>query len=949
MAEDAVARAVESFLLADTWEASKAVLAAEPLLLGDEAAEIVRGLVERAHKSGDASSAKLLEHHGQLLARCRAEGLDPAFADLIDTDGAPHGLEEIFAELAEPPASPADMPRRIELCREGLTQVSRDSDAEMWALLQSSLGTSLLLSPVGDRRAAIEASIAALDAAATEFGRLDRTLERARTRNNLGLALEARLTGSADDNLERAIDAYQDALELYRRVAANGERAETLNNLANAYNRRQQGRRDENRERAIALYEEALALIGDPRTDLWVRTRLNLGVALIERFRGNRLENLDRAIAAFRAGLEATDPTEDPTGWANLHANLGNAFSRRAAASGDDEDSERAIVAYESALEVYGDVRASLNRALTLSNLGNALLAYQPAAREPTVERAISCYRAALEILDPATSPLDWALAQNNLGRAYRERPLGEREENLELAIAAFEAASAVLDPRDAPVEYAQVAKNLGTAYRKRVRGDRHENLTRARQAYAQALDIRTEIYGPDHPRVASLLYSLAKVERAAGEHPAARAALSRALDIDEAGGGEPPAHLAAGYRSLALSARRMGDLPAAERAIRRALAIDEETNGPDHASVFTDLRELALIRAELGRHGSAADALERAVAIEDLSAGGADGGVREALTDLAELLRRAGDFAGAERTLERAVALDEGLFGPQHPRVAESLVKLAGLFNDGHQLVRARETLDRAVEIEQATGGRVPPRVSAALATLSRILLAGEPPAERSLAVVQSPRLLNPGVPGAVGLRFPERLHGHIGFGVDDPEEGRRTGRRDHLQLALNLEVAIDDVDRFLADPNVSATVTGSVECRQLGGERPIQRGSYDIRFDPAHGAQRTIAYELEVDGEDGYAVRGLRMIDAEQETDVLRRASTLFVWVTAADGRSAAGVVTVRHLDFLDQLDAIRVDAPTAAGRMAALDRFGRASLGPLWDFHERRGLESAFRPPR
>jgi hypothetical protein len=45
------------------------------------------------------------------------------------------------------------------------------------------------------------------------------------------------------------------------------------------------------------------------------------------------------------------------------------------------------------------------------------------------------------------------------------------------------------------------------------------------------------------------------------------------------------------------------------------------------------------------------------------------------------------------------------------------------------------------------------------------------------------------------------------------------------------------------------------------------------------------------------------------------------------------AAGIVSVRHLDFLDQLSSFRVEAATENARDTAVERFGRVALGRLW----------------
>ncbi|WP_156093363.1 tetratricopeptide repeat protein, partial [Planktothrix serta] len=57
------------------------------------------------------------------------------------------------------------------------------------------------------------------------------------------------------------------------------------------------------------------------------------------------------------------------------------------------------------------------------------------------LEKAIAAYQAALEVYTRTAFPEDWAMTQNNLAAAYYSRIRGERADNLEKAIAAYQAA----------------------------------------------------------------------------------------------------------------------------------------------------------------------------------------------------------------------------------------------------------------------------------------------------------------------------------------------------------------------------------------------------------------------------------------------------------------------------------------------------------------------------
>ena len=175
-------------------------------------------------------------------------------------------------------------------------------------------------------------------------------------------------------------------------------------------------------------------------------TQNNLGLVYTNRISGDKAENLEKAIAAFEQALQVSTREANPIDWAMTQNNLGAAYRYRI--SGDRvENLEKAIAAFEQALQV--------------------------------------CTREAL--------PIQWAATQNNLGVIYVHRISGDSAENLEKAITSFESALQVYTPETLPILWAETQMNLGTAYHTRISGsDRTENSEKAIEAYEQALKVFT-------------------------------------------------------------------------------------------------------------------------------------------------------------------------------------------------------------------------------------------------------------------------------------------------------------------------------------------------------------------------------------------------------------------------------------------------------------------------
>ena len=129
---------------------------------------------------------------------------------------------------------------------------------------------------------------------------------------------------------------------------------------------------------------------------------------------------------------------------------------------------------------------------MTQNNLGIAYYSHIRGERADNLERAIAAYESALQVYTRDAFPQQWAMTQNNLGIAYSDRIRGDRADNLERAIAAYEAALQVRTRDAFPQQWAMTQNNLGSAYQNRIRGDRADNLERAIAAYEAALQVRT-------------------------------------------------------------------------------------------------------------------------------------------------------------------------------------------------------------------------------------------------------------------------------------------------------------------------------------------------------------------------------------------------------------------------------------------------------------------------
>ncbi len=87
----------------------------------------------------------------------------------------------------------AEIPQRVELCRQALTLVTKATNPQLWAKLHFELGNSLYQNRLGDRAANLEQAIEAYQQALTVFTQDALPIDWANTLHNLAAAHQARI------------------------------------------------------------------------------------------------------------------------------------------------------------------------------------------------------------------------------------------------------------------------------------------------------------------------------------------------------------------------------------------------------------------------------------------------------------------------------------------------------------------------------------------------------------------------------------------------------------------------------------------------------------------------------------------------------------------------------------------------------------------------------------
>lgn len=204
--------------------------------------------------------------------------------------------------------------------------------------------------------------------------------------------------------------------------------------------------------------------------------------------------------------------------------------------------------------------------------------------------------------------------------------------------------------------------------------------------------------------RRAMVLYLLGKVYAVKADCPHAEPLFLEALTIRSQRLGQNHPTLAAPLSGLAVCRARAGDYRGAEGVFRRTLAIEESANGPGAVGALTALGSLASLELSQGRDVDAERDLLAALARSEEALGASHPTTASAAREVGVFYLLTGAPGRARPVLERAVRDLEIAYGPRHPHVADAL----GLSGDAYAaLGRVPEALDaweRALAIQERT-----------------------------------------------------------------------------------------------------------------------------------------------------------------------------------------------------------------------------------------------------
>jgi tetratricopeptide (TPR) repeat protein len=263
--------------------------------------------------------------------------------------------------------------------------------------------------------------------------------------------------------------------------------------------------------------------------------------------------------------------------------------------------------------------------------------------------------------------------------------------------------------------EVASALENLGELLYRQGKATEAEALER------QVLAMRIKTLGPSHPQVAMSLINLAEFLRAEGKLAAAEPVSRQALAASEKAFGANHEYTIAALNNLGCLLHDEGKLSEMEGIERQVLAACRKRLGDDHPDVATSLNNLAKCLADQGNMPEAETMFREALVLRKKLLGDAHPDVAQTLDSLAGTVQDRGNLAEAETMYRQALAIRKKTLGAEHPDVALSLNNLADLLEDENKLADAEAVQREALAMQRKLLGNEHPDVARSLCSLAR------------------------------------------------------------------------------------------------------------------------------------------------------------------------------------------------------------------------------------
>jgi cholesterol oxidase len=183
-------------------------------------------------------------------------------------------------------------------------------------------------------------------------------------------------------------------------------------------------------------------------------------------------------------------------------------------------------------------------------------------------------------------------------------------------------------------------------------------------------------------------------------------------------------------------------------------------------------------------------------------------------------------------------------------------------------------------------------------------------------------------------GLTFHETMSGPVALGATDPATGAADPAA--ANLAIHCEITIDDIDRFVSDPEHTGSIAGTVDYALFGDELPVTHGIFNL-FSPGEPTEKIMGYRLAFENAGAaYFLAGRKHVHDDPGFDVWKDTTTLYTVLHEGSGENGpvagAGVLSLGVEALARMMSTMRPHG----GGLDPIGKFSRLFLGSLWEVY-------------
>lgn len=191
-----------------------------------------------------------------------------------------------------------------------------------------------------------------------------------------------------------------------------------------------------------------------------------------------------------------------------------------------------------------------------------------------------------------------------------------------------------------------------------------------------------------------------------------------------------------------------------------------------------------------------------------------------------------------------------------------------------------------------------------------------------------------------SAGITFSETMAGGFSLGETSPQQGAAKGRNFGCFLEMHVDITIEDIDKFIADPNHQGSILGKINFTPFGAGISSNSGKFNLFSSAGSPEIKYMVYELGFTHEGAeYYLAGRKEVKDENGFDLWSDTTTLYTCLyigNSAEGvQIGAGILSLGIKDLAAMIKTFRVlNSTSKINSFETLNKFGKFFMGELWD---------------